>query len=168
VVEHRSEKPGVDSSILSPATTFMMKRTLPVLAVAVFAVLGSAQDATGPVVKNTAQIDWKASGSLPPGAEYHLIYEDKLTHAVQILVRMPNGYALPKHAHTHDETILVLKGKLIVDIGGKTETLSPNGYAVIPAGTVFSFKAGGFGGVEFFAAFNGPYDLKGPAAASKP
>ena len=167
VVEHRSEKPGVDSSILSPATTFMM-RALPILAVAALAVLSAAQEGAAPVVKNTAQIDWKASGSLPPGAEYHLIYEDKATHAVQILVRMPKGYALPKHAHTHDETILVLKGKLILDIAGKTETLSPHGYAVIPAGTLFSFKAGGFGGVDFLAAFNGPYDLKGPDAASKP
>ena len=145
-----------------------MKRILPVLVVAVLAVLSSAQDAAAPVVKNVGQIDWKASGSLPPGAEYHLIYEDKATHAVQILVRMPKGYSLPKHAHTHDETILVLKGKLILDIGGETETISPNGYVVIPAGTLFSFKTAGFGGVEFLATFNGPYDRKGPDIAPKP
>jgi quercetin dioxygenase-like cupin family protein len=142
-----------------------MMKILSVLAVTALAVASSAQEAAAPVLKNAAQIDWKASGSLPPGTEYHLIYEDKATHAVQILVRMPKGYSLPKHAHTHDETILVLKGKLVLNIGDKTETISPSGYAVIPAGTMFSLKVAGFGGVEFLAAFNGPYDLKGSDAA---
>mgnify|MGYP001567429524 CR=1 FL=1 len=139
-----------------------MKPTPAILAVALLAVLSSAQDAAAPVVKTAAQVDWKASGSLPPGTEYHLIYEDKVTHAVQLLVRMPKGYSLPQHAHSHDETILVLKGKVTIDIAGKSQTIASGGYAVIPAGTAFSLKAGGFGGTEFLAAFNGPYDLKAP------
>ena len=79
---------------------------------------------------------------------------------------MPKGYALPKHAHSYDETILVLKGKVTIDFDGKSHTLASGGYTVIPAGTAFSLKAGGFGGTEFFASFNGPYDLKGPDAAA--
>lgn len=159
MVEHRSEKPGVASSILAPATTFLK----PALSLAVVAVLASgalAQTAAGPVVKPEAAIDWKASGSLPPGAEYHLVYEDPKTHAVQTLVRMPKGYALPKHAHTADETILVLKGKVTLKFADREETLGPGGYAVIPAATTFELKASGFGGASFLAAFNGPYDAK--------
>lgn len=139
-----------------------MKRVLSVVVVAVLAVPGYASDAAAPVVKTAAEIDWKASGSLPPGAEYHLIYEDKATHTVQTLVRMPKGYALPKHSHTHDETILVLKGKVTLDFGGRKTTLGPGGYAVIPARTIFSLQAGGFGGADFLAAFAGPYDFIGP------
>jgi len=140
-----------------------MRRALPAVAVIFLAILGWAQGVTVPVVKSASQIDWKASGSLPPGAEYHLLYEDPKTHAVQTLVRFPKGYGLPAHSHSADETILVLKGKLVLEIAGKTETLTTGGYAVIPAGTSFSIKTAGFGGAEFLAAFNGPFDMKGAA-----
>jgi quercetin dioxygenase-like cupin family protein len=135
-----------------------------VLSIVGFALLSSwalAQSASGPVVKGAGDIDWKASGSLPPGAEYHLIYEDPKTHAVQTLVRMPKGYSLPKHAHTADETMLVLKGKLVLIFEDKKElSVGTGGYAVIPAGTSFELKVPGFGGATFLAAFNGPYDAK--------
>lgn len=167
VVEHRSEKPGVDSSILSPATIFL-KRALPLAVAAVLASWALAQNAAAPVSKNAAQIDWKASGSLPPGAEYHLIYEDPKTHAVQTLVRFPKGYGLPPHSHSADETIVVLKGKLVLEIGGKSETLSAGGYAMLPAGTVFSIRTAGYGGADFLAAFNGPFDMKASPAVAKP
>lgn len=166
MVEHRSEKPGVDSSILSPATTFL-KRALPLAVVAVLASWALAQNAAAPAVKTASEIDWKASGSLPPGAEYHLIYEDPKTHAVQTMVRFPKGYALPPHSHSTDETILVLKGKLVLDFDGKSQTLTAGGYATFPAGTTFAIKAAGFGGVDFLAAFNGPFDMKTPASVPK-
>jgi quercetin dioxygenase-like cupin family protein len=142
-----------------------MSRILPAVAVIFLAILGWAQSAALPVVKPSAGIDWKASGSLPPGAEYHLVYEDPKTHAVQTLVRFPKGYGLPAHSHSADETILVLKGKLVIELAGKSETLGAGGYAVIPAGTTFSLKSAGFGGADFLAAFNGPFDMK---AAPKP
>jgi len=144
-----------------------MRRALPAVAVVFLAILGWAQGAAVSVVKPSSKIDWKASGSLPPGAEYHLIYEDPKTHAVQTLVRFPKGYGLPPHSHTADETILVLKGKLAIDIAGSGETLTAGGYAVIPAGTVFSLNTAGFRAAEFLAAFNGPFDMKGPEASSK-
>ena len=141
-----------------------MRRVKLAAAVLFLAILGRAQSAAVAVVKPAAKIDWKASGSLPAGAEYHLIYEDPKTHAVQTLVRLPKGYALPAHSHSADETILVLKGKLVLELAGKTETLAAGGYAVMPAGTVFALKAAGFGGADFLAAFNGPFDMKAPAA----
>ncbi|MEK7388618.1 MAG: cupin domain-containing protein [Elusimicrobiota bacterium] len=137
-----------------------MTRSFSIVVLTLSAVLSSALDAGGPVVQPSGQIEWKASGSLPPGVEYHLIYEDKATRAVQILVRMPKGYSLPTHTHSHDETILVLKGKVSLEFSGKSHTLGPGGYALIPAKTPFSIAAGGFGGAQFFASFNGPYDLK--------
>lgn len=138
-----------------------MKRALPLVAVAVLASWALAQSASAPVVKSSGDIDWKASGSLPPGAEYHLIYEDPKTHAVQTLVRMPKGYTLPKHAHTADETMLVLKGKIVLKFDdGKELGVNTGGYATVPAGTSFELKVPGFGGATFLAAFNGPYDAK--------
>jgi quercetin dioxygenase-like cupin family protein len=129
-------------------------------ALALLAILGRAADAPAPppIVMSAHDVDWHASGSLPPGAEYHLIYEDPKTHAVQTIARMPKGYSLPLHRHSADETIYVLKGKVVLGFGARTDTVGVGGYAVIPAGTAFTMKIEGFGGAQFIAAFNGPFD----------
>jgi len=150
-----------------------MKRSSPALALAgsvlLLAAIGRAADAPAPAptVKAAGEIDFHASGSLPPGAEYHLIYEDPKTHAVQTVVKMPKGYVLPLHRHSYDETIFVIKGKVVLGFGDGEKTVAPGGYAVVPAETPFSMKIEGFGGAEFIAAFNGPFDAK-PAGPAKP
>lgn len=108
-----------------------------------------------------ADIDWKVSGSLPPGAEYHLIYENPETHGIQLLVRLPKGYALPPHTHSHDETIYVLSGRLELESQGRKASLGPGDYAVFPAGTPHAFKAAGWKGCEMLVLVSGPYDVKG-------
>lgn len=120
----------------------------------------SAQD-TGLKLKQPAEIDWKASGSMPPGTEYHLIYEDAQTHAVQTLVRLPADYAMPSHFHTHDETIVVVKGKLAFEKDGHSTVLLPGAYAVVPAGAPHSLKTKGWGPCEMIVSLNGPFDVKG-------
>jgi quercetin dioxygenase-like cupin family protein len=146
-----------------------MNRTLLLLsALALVPLSGSAADAPSPFVKASGDIDFHASGSLPPGAEYHLIYEEPKTHAVELIVRMPRGYSLPAHRHTYDETMYVIKGKLVLGFGARTQTVSAGGYAVIPAGTVFTMKVEGFSGAQFIAAFNGPFDAKPAEAKTAP
>ncbi|MDX6769018.1 MAG: cupin domain-containing protein [Elusimicrobiota bacterium] len=143
-----------------------MRRALFVVAVALHAALAAAQSApadgaaAGPVVRRSGEQRFAASGSLPPGAEYHLVWEDPATHAVQALVRVPKGYHIPPHTHSRHETFLVLKGKLTLDFGTRAETLKAGDYALIPAGTAFSLSTGGWGGAEFLIAFDGPYDSK--------
>ena len=137
-----------------------MKAPSAAIAVALAAALCRAADAPGPIVKSAGEVEWHVSGSLPPGAEFSLIYEDAKTHAVETIVRMPKGYALPAHSHTYDEAIYMVKGKLILGFGGHDQTLTAGGYAVIPAETVFTMKAEGFGGAQFIASFNGPFDAK--------
>jgi quercetin dioxygenase-like cupin family protein len=111
------------------------------------------------VIKHAGDIDYKVSGSLPPGAEFHLIYEDAKTGGVQTMARFPSGYTLPPHSVTHDETILVVKGKLIVGIGDQSTTLEPGSFATFPAGVTHSLTAKG--PCTFFMATNGPFDIKG-------
>jgi quercetin dioxygenase-like cupin family protein len=145
-----------------------MKRTFLLLAaLALLSPIVRAADAPAPTVKASGDIDFHASGSLPPGAEYHLLYEEPTTHAVELIVRMPKGYSLPAHKHTFDETMYVIKGKLVLGFGARTQTVAAGGYAVIPAGTVFTMKVEGFSGAQFIAAFNGPFDAK-PAEPAKP
>lgn len=122
------------------------------------ALLGTAWG-QGPVLKSPGEMEWKVSGSLPPGAEYHLVHEDPATHAVELLVRFPSGYALPPHSHTYAETILILKGKLAVELKGQTTVLGGGSYAVFPAGTSHALKAKGR--CEMMVSLNGPFDVKG-------
>src|SRR5580704_9071033 len=80
-----------------------MNRTLLLFcAIALASLCVWAADAAAPVVKAPGDIDFHASGSLPPGAEYHLIYEEPKTHAVELIVRMPKGYVLPPHLRRDD------------------------------------------------------------------
>lgn len=137
-----------------------MRKVLAFLLLASSAALCWAQVGTNAAAVHT-DIDWKASGSLPPGAEYHVIHEDKATHAVQSLVRFRSGYSLPPHSHTHDETIVVIKGKLIVEMNGTERTLKPGTYAFLPAGETHSLRTGGWGKCDFFLTLNGPFDIKG-------
>ena len=167
MVEHRSEKPGVASSILAPATTFM-RRALPLCAVAVLAVFSAAADTpAGPDVRPATEQRFTASGSLPPGAEFHLMWEDPITHGIQALVRVPKNYFIPAHSHTRHETFYVVKGRLKLDFGTKTASLKPGDYVLIPAKTAFSLATEGWGGAEFIIAFDGPYDSL-PAELPKP
>jgi quercetin dioxygenase-like cupin family protein len=113
----------------------------------------------GAVIKHVGELDWKVSGTLPPGAEFHLIYEDPKTGGVHTLVHFPAGYTLPSHSITHDETIVIIKGKLIVGLGDTMTTLEAGSYAMFPAGVMHSLKAKG--NCIFLMATNGPFDIKG-------
>jgi len=126
-----------------------------------FLLLAAAAQAPGSSArfKHADEIDWKVSGSLPPGAEYHLVYEDPTSHGVQTLVRFQSGYSLPPHSHSHDETLFIVKGKLVITIGGQDQTLGPGSYAVIPAGVMHALKAKG--SLTMLMSVNGPYDIKG-------
>jgi quercetin dioxygenase-like cupin family protein len=129
------------------------------LLLASLALPASAQAPAAVKVMPDSDITFSVSGSLPPGAEYHLVYEDPKTRAVQLLVRFPSGYELPAHAHSKDETLVVRKGKLVVTVDGKDATLTAGGYVVFPAGSMHSLRAKGK--CELLVALNGPFDVKG-------
>lgn len=135
----------------------MKKSLLLVLAAATTALAAPAAYR----VVHHGDVSWTVPGNLPPGAEYHLIYEDQATHGIQALVRFPSNYATGAHSHSHDEILVVLKGKLVVETGGKTDTLSPGDYAVIPAGQSHSLKSAGWRGCEMLMTVSGPYDVLG-------
>ena len=115
------------------------------------------------------EADWRPSTNLPPGAEYHLVREDPVSHGIQALVRFPSGYSVPPHAHSCSETLVVLSGKLLVAAAGKETVLTSGDYAFFPPGAEHSLKVGGWGRAVFTATTDGAYDLKPTApAASRP
>jgi quercetin dioxygenase-like cupin family protein len=138
-----------------------MPRLLLFALLAFLAPKASAQMPAGPAVVLPGEMEWKAPGSLPPGVEFHAVYENKQTRAIQTLVRFAKGLVLPAHTHTHDETILVVKGKLSVELGGVEKVLVPGAYAFFPAGTAHTLRAKGWGSCEFLVSLSGPFDILG-------
>lgn len=142
-----------------------------ILPLAAALMLAAPSSATQLVFKQPGDIDWKVSGTLPQGMathHYDLVYEDAATHGITTVVRFSKGYVLPPHQHTHDEILIVMKGKLAITIDGKTTVIPAGGYAVIPAGTVHSFKAEGWSGCEMVVSFSGPMDFLPAGAPAKP
>lgn len=138
-----------------------MSRPLALAALFVLASAGWCQTATGIVLRDHAAFEWKTSGTLPPGAEYQLLYEEPKTHAVQLMARFKAGYKLPTHRHTNDESIVVVKGKLAIELDGKEEVLGPGSYAHIPARTPHTLRSAGLGRCEFLVIMTGPFDVLG-------
>lgn len=110
---------------------------------------------------DASELDWKAPGSLPPGAEFHAVFENKETHAVQLLVRFPSGYELPAHAHSHDEVIVVVKGKLEIEAQGAKKTVGEGGYAFLPAGVPHVLRVRSWGKCTFTVSLSGAFDISG-------
>ncbi|MBI4377427.1 MAG: cupin domain-containing protein [Elusimicrobia bacterium] len=120
--------------------------------------LGSESDPAR--IQKAEELSWTASGSLPPGAEYHPIVEDKKTGAIQSLARFPSGYELGFHSHSHREIIVVLKGRLLFELKGRSEILQPGSYVVIPAGTEHALKGKGWGETWLLLSLDGAFDVK--------
>ncbi|PCI33789.1 MAG: hypothetical protein COB53_12015 [Elusimicrobia bacterium] len=87
-------------------------------------------------LRHAAEFEWKPFPELAADALHHVIREDPKTHAIQSIVRLPPKSSVAQHAHGHDVTLLVLKGKLKIVVGNSPEqTLSVGSYIVIPDGT---------------------------------
>ncbi|HVC09951.1 MAG TPA: cupin domain-containing protein [Elusimicrobiota bacterium] len=126
-------------------------------------VLSAQPAAPAPLVpiKNSKTAPWALSNTLPVGAAYQLIYENPVTHGVELLVRFPSGYKIPTHYHSYTETIFIISGKMRLTAGGKTHTLTRGSYAVIPAKTPLAMAVAGWGSCEFISSFDGPFDVEG-------
>ncbi|TBR17214.1 cupin domain-containing protein [bacterium] len=138
-----------------------MKRTAALALLFVGALWAGAQTPAGQVVFGSpAESDWRPPSNLPPGAEYHLVREDPVSHGIQALVRFPSGFSVPAHSHSCAETLVIMKGRLEVSAGATTRTLSSGDYVVLPAGTAHALTVKGWGKAVFMAVTDGPYDLK--------
>ncbi len=143
-----------------------MRRLALAGAAALAAALGAAWAAPVPEqaglhasVQALDDVDWKPLVSLPPGALAAVLSEDPVTSGIEALVRFPKGYAVPEHWHRHAETILVVKGRLIVTAAGKEERLGPGDRLSLPATMVHALRAGGFSGCIFHVKTDKPFDF---------
>lgn len=56
-------------------------------------------------------------------------------------IKLDEGAVLAKHSHIHEQTTIILEGKLEMTIDGKTKTFKPGMIAMIPSNISHSAKA---------------------------
>ena len=91
------------------------------------------------------------------GASKSITLRDTAT-AFELLVRYPAGHVFAPHWHTANERIVLLEGKLSIQVGGTEKQLEPGGYAYLPAKEVQRMKCVSTTRCSFYVAWDGKLD----------
>jgi quercetin dioxygenase-like cupin family protein len=95
------------------------------------------------VISGVLEAQWgPAPPMLPPGAQIAVLAGNPGgTGAYTVRLKFPANYAIPAHSHPTDENVVIVSGALTFGMGDKlakgaagNKTLSPGGYALMPAG----------------------------------
>ncbi|HZP94182.1 MAG TPA: cupin domain-containing protein [Burkholderiales bacterium] len=86
---------------------------------------GSAELVTS-MAPDQAGVTWfecGGGGVWPKGCEASLVWGDYEKGASGWFVRAPGGYLFPRHEHTSEERILVIRGRITGSVNGAKETM---------------------------------------------
>jgi len=92
--------------------------------------------------------------------EMSTLHVDPVTHATQLMVHAPTAIHIPKHWHTANETITVLKGTFVLkhDDSDERSELTPGSFGYMPAKMVHEAWAKD-DGATYFITTDGPFDI---------
>jgi quercetin dioxygenase-like cupin family protein len=115
---------------------------------ALAAVPAIAGTSDAPTVIMPSQLKWVANSHLGPGARIAVLAGDPSKAGYYIMrVMIPGGLGFPPHFSDSTEYITVLQGAYLLGLGddanGKTMTLTPGTFAVMPAGVHHHAKGRG-------------------------
>ncbi len=96
-----------------------------------------------------------------PGAEIAVLRGD-LAHASESIVRVPEGYKIPNHNHTSDETYIWLRGKFTYINGedGRSAKMSEQGFISLPGNAPPHAITCGSKQCLFYLRYTRPFDHK--------
>lgn len=107
------------------------------------AVASQAQTADDHAIVTPQDIAWEPGPpSLPPGAEYDVLYGDPAEEGQFVMrLKMPAGYHIPPHTHPKLESVTVIYGTFRLGMGETpdreaAQTLETGGYFGMPPGMV--------------------------------
>jgi hypothetical protein len=103
-----------------------------------------------------------------PGVKVANLWGDHAKGAFGAFFRLPAGFAVPLHTHTHDMNVVFLSGTYIQAPEGKPEVrLGPGSYMMQPGGNYrHTTSCGQASECLFFVESEGGFDLK-PVQAGK-
>jgi quercetin dioxygenase-like cupin family protein len=118
-----------------------------------------AQTGSGSMGKAIKPDDMKWA-PLEGGFEISILYTNPTTQATYLIIRGPGNLHVPRHWHSSNESITVLKGTFVVAHDGsedKTE-LKPGGFAYMPAKMIHEAWTGETG-ATYFITVDGEWDV---------
>jgi anti-sigma factor ChrR (cupin superfamily) len=105
-----------------------------------------------------------------PGVKVADLWGDHTKGAFGAYLKLPAGFAVPLHSHTHDMKVVFVSGTYIQAPEGKPEfRLGPGSYLMQPGGNYrHTTSCDKTSDCVFFVESNGAFDLKPVAAAKAP
>jgi quercetin dioxygenase-like cupin family protein len=130
------------------------------------------------VLTNVSDLKW--SRIFPEAgeksAEIAILHVDPVSHATQLMIRVPKNAHVPAHWHSANETHTVLEGTFVMECEGKRSALTAGGFNYMPArmrheawttpkeGTLLFITVDGAWDVNFVNGPPKPADLVGGVA----
>jgi anti-sigma factor ChrR (cupin superfamily) len=136
--------------------------TLTLLIVLVTAAPLTAQTAQ-PVFKSPDDLKWTdLDPTGAPGVKVADLWGNHANGAFGAFFKLPAGFAVPLHTHTHDMKVVFISGTYIQAPEGKPEVrLGPGGYMMQPGGNYrHTTSCGKDADCVFFVESSGGFDLK--------
>ena len=117
----------------------------------------TAPDAMAKAVKPD-DIKWEPLGD--SGFEISIQYKNPTTQATYLVIRGPGNQHVPRHWHSSNESITVLKGTFeVAHYGSDDKTvLTPGGFVYMPAKMIHEAWAGAEG-ATYFITVDGKWDV---------
>jgi anti-sigma factor ChrR (cupin superfamily) len=105
-----------------------------------------------------------------PGVKIADLWGDHAKGAYGAFLKLPAGFAVPLHTHTHAMKVVFLSGTYVQAPEGKAEVrLGPGGYMLQPGGTYRHVTScDKASDCVFFVESDGPFDLKVVDTAKPP
>jgi len=66
------------------------------------------------VVKNLQNLQWQPKKTLPAGAMSAVVYGEPIKGNYDFYGKFPDSYTVPKHWHTNDCMVIILKGSMTI------------------------------------------------------
>jgi quercetin dioxygenase-like cupin family protein len=116
----------------------------------------TSADSMGKVVK-ADDMKWEP---LEGGFEISILYTNPKTQATYLVIRGPGNLHVPRHWHSSNESITVLKGTFVVAHDGSEDKTSLNagGFAYMPAKMIHEAWTGDEG-ATYFITVDGKWDV---------
>jgi quercetin dioxygenase-like cupin family protein len=122
----------------------------------------TSTDAGRLVVKPAADLTWTdLDPKGAPGVKVARLWGDHTKGAFGAFFKLPAGFAVPLHTHTHDIRVVIVSGTYIQGPEGKPEfRIGPGSYFLQPGGTYrHTTSCDKASDCVFYAESNGKFDL---------
>lgn len=109
--------------------------TLCLLIVATVTSYAEEEAKSNPLALQLADVPWGPPGGgngFPVGVRTARQGTDPVTGGITYYAMFPAGSHFDLHWHTHDEFVVVVQGRVTIELGSETHSLTPGAYIVIP------------------------------------